>query len=211
MKGYYTFWMITFLGATVLASCTKDKNSPGYEFMPDMYYSPAYKPGEANPNFADGKTYQDPVNGSIAYSDDPEQRINFLPYPFQDTPEGREQAYNTLKNPLVYSEIHLNEGARLYGTFCAPCHGLQGKGDGSVVKVLEKKDNYGLKPPAYDSDELRNISEGRIFHAMQYGKGNMGSYASQLNAKERWQITFYVQTLQRGSSETLSADAATEN
>jgi mono/diheme cytochrome c family protein len=214
MKGFQ-YIAIAAAGFALATSCVKDKSSPGYEFMPDMYYSPAYKPGEENPNFADGKTYREPVSGTIAYSENEADRLSFMPYPYTDSPEDRERAFTDLRNPLTADAMHLRNGERLYGIYCAPCHGLQGKGDGSVVKVLEKKDNYGLKPPAYDSDELRDISEGRIFHAMQYGKGNMGSYASQLTAHERWQVTLFVQTLQKtvAPAEAVAdaSDAPSEN
>jgi mono/diheme cytochrome c family protein len=204
--------LTSVLAGALLVSCTKDKNSPGYEFMPDMYYSPAYKPGEANPNFADGKTNQNPVAGTIAYSEDSTKRMNFMPYPYDDSPEGRAAAYANLRNPLPKTMENLAEGERLYTIFCAPCHGTQGKGDGSVVKVLLAKDNYGLQPPAYDSEQLRDITEGQIYHAMQWGKNNMGSYASQLSAEERWKVAMYVQTLQKpavADSAAAPAPAAT--
>lgn len=104
----------------------------------------------------------------------------------------------------------MDEGKRLYDVYCIACHGKEGKGDGSVVKILLEKDNYGLQPPAYNSDQLKGISEGQIYYAMQYGKGNMGSYASQTNAVERWQIVQYVQTLQQlGAEEAEETDAET--
>lgn len=199
---------ITGVIAASLLACTKDKNSPGYEFMPDMYNSPAYKAGEENPVFGDGKTNQNPVSGTIAYADDETQRINYLPYPYDDTPEGRDAAYANLRNPLPKSAENLAEGERLYGIYCAVCHGAKGQGDGPVVKVLIAKDNYGLQPNPYNSEQLRDISEGQIFHAMQWGKNNMGSYASQLTPVERWKIVMYVQTLQKPAES--EAEASTE-
>ena len=35
-----------------------------------------------------------------------------------------------------------------------------------------------------------------MFHSLQYGKNNMGSYAPQLSRQQRWQIIQYVRTLQ---------------
>jgi mono/diheme cytochrome c family protein len=194
--------------AVMLTSCVKDKNSPGYQYMPDMYYSPASKAGEASVVFADGKTNQDPVTGTIAHSFDREKMVNSFPYPYTNTAAGRDSAIAFLKSPLAKSEAHLENGKRLYNVYCIACHGAEGKGDGSVVKVLLAKENYGLQPPAYNSDQLKNISEGQIFHAMQFGKGNMGPYASQLSAYERWQIVQFVQTLQQsGAPATAAADS----
>jgi mono/diheme cytochrome c family protein len=207
----FSFALILAATATGLFSCIKtDPNSPGYEYMPDMYYSIAYRPGEANPNFADGKTNQPPVNGTVAQSKDSLGLINFGAFPYANTPEGREKAILESKNPLGRSAYHLAEGERLYNVYCIACHGKEGKGDGTVVKVLLAKENYGLQPPAYSSEQLKNISEGQIFYAMHFGKGNMGSYASQLSAVERWQITRFVQTLQNpvATSDSTAAAAA---
>ncbi len=41
----------------------------------------------------------------------------------------------------------------------------------------------------------RDINEGSIYHVLIYGKNLMGSHASQVNAKERWQISQYVISL----------------
>ncbi len=211
-----SFKQIALIGCSALlslglTSCFQsDPNSPGYEYMPDMYYSPAYKPGEPNPNYENGITNQVPVEGTVAHTDEALDKINFAPFPYEDTPEGREAAIAELKSPLERNSFHLDEGKRLYDVYCIACHGKEGKGDGSVVKILLEKDNYGLQPPAYNSDQLKGISEGQIYYAMQYGKGNMGSYASQTNAVERWQIVQYVQTLQQlGAEEAEETDAET--
>ena len=49
-----------------------------------------------------------------------------------------------------------------------------------------------------------------MYHSLQYGKGLMGSHASQLSQKERWLIIEYVKTLQKGddvdTSETENND-----
>lgn len=81
-----SFALVLAATATGLFSCVKtDPNSPGYEYMPDMYYSIAYRPGEANPNYADGKTNQPPVNGTVAQSKDSLGLINFAAFPYANT------------------------------------------------------------------------------------------------------------------------------
>jgi hypothetical protein len=50
---------------------------------------------------------------------------------------------------------------------------------------------------------LKNLPEGKIFHTLTYGKGTMGSHASQLTQEERWKLVFYVQKLQ-GPKEVVS-------
>jgi mono/diheme cytochrome c family protein len=57
----------------------------------------------------------------------------------------------------------------LYGKFCVHCHGDAGKGDGKVGAKLPGP------PPAYDG-ALKNLSEGKMFYSISYGKGTMGPH-----------------------------------
>lgn len=194
-------------GMLLLSSCYKAKNSPGWEYMgqTDMYRSPSYKAYENNPVFSNGLTMQGQVDGTVPHSFDREKMINYMPFNYSNTLAGRDSAIAYLKNPLAKNEVNMKNGEYLFGIYCATCHGKTGKGDGPVVKLLEKRDNMGLLPPAYDSDQLKGATEGQIFYATQYGKGNMGPYAPLLSAHERWQVVMFVQTLQGGVKDSTSA------
>jgi mono/diheme cytochrome c family protein len=54
------------------------------------------------------------------------------------------------------------------------------------------------------------MSEGRIYHGIVYGKNAMGSYASQLDTKQRWQVVAYIKKIQSengGAPFTMVSDA----
>ena len=53
--------------ALILAfgSCDRDRNTKGWEYFDDMTHSAAYETYTPNPNFADGKTMRNPVEGTI--------------------------------------------------------------------------------------------------------------------------------------------------
>ena len=87
-------------------------------------------------------------------------------------------------------------GKELYARFCDHCHGDKGDGDGPVVN------NGGHPPPGAYSGALKDLPEGKIFHVITYGKGMMGSHASQLNKEERWLVVQYVKYLQNGGKMT---------
>ncbi len=202
MKKHYTTVKLAFssaLAALVMAgftSCGKhDENSPGVEFMPDMYRSPSLEYYQTHT--VDGDTVDNamnPVKGSVARG--------YIPYAYPNTPEGYEMAGANLHNPLSASrrEQWEKEGEVLYGKFCVHCHGATGAGDGKVGGKLPGP------PPAYNG-ALKNLPEGKIFHTLTYGKGTMGSHASQLTQEERWKLVYYVQKLQ-GPKETPVADTA---
>ncbi|MBA2613736.1 MAG: cytochrome c [Bacteroidetes bacterium] len=197
MKKYYKTIKFVFASAFVglaLASFTscgkKDQNSPGVEFMPDMYRSPSLE--NYSSHTIDGDTLSNamqPVAGTVARG--------YLPYAYPNTPEGYEQAGLNLHNPYAsQKEAFEKDGEVLYGKFCVHCHGATGGGDGKVGGKLPGP------PPAYNGS-LKNLPEGKIFHTITYGKNSMGSHASQLTQEERWKLVFYVQKLQ-GPKETAS-------
>ena len=186
-----TFAALLVAGFT---SCgKKDANSPGVEFMPDMYRSPSVEYyGSQVINGDTVYSAMTPVKGTIARG--------YLPYVYPNTPEGYEQAGLYLKNPLTYSEKVEKEGEVLYGKFCVHCHGATGGGDGKVGGKLPGA------PPAYNGT-LKNLPEGKIFHSITYGKGLMGPHAPLLTQEERWKLVYYVQKLQ-GPKTTAAADSS---
>jgi len=175
-----TYAVILVAGFT---SCgKKDSNSPGFEYMPDMYRSPSLE--YYGTHIINGDTLNSsklPVVGTIARG--------YLPYVYPNTVQGYETAGLYLKNPIPYSENVEKEGEVLYGKFCVHCHGATGEGDGKVGAKLPGP------PPAY-STALKDLPEGKIFHSITYGKNSMGSHASQLTQEERWKLVYYVQKLQ---------------
>ena len=200
-KNYRTikFAFSTALAGLVLAGFTscgkKDVNSPGFEFMPDMYRSPSVE--YYGTHVINGDTLNNamlPVAGTIARG--------YMPYVYPNTAQGYEAAGLYLKNPIPYSAAVEKEGEVIYGKFCVHCHGATGQGDGKVGAKLPGP------PPAYNT-ALKDLPEGKIFHSITYGKGSMGSHASQLTQEERWKLVYFVQKLQ-GPKETATDSTATK-
>jgi cytochrome c1 len=176
--------------AIAFASCSRDSLSPGLEYMPDMYRSPAMK-AYVNYENPDSMTARMPVAGTIPHSSNPDRKYDFIPYPYTNSLEGYEAAGSELKNPLAFNEVTLEEGKVLYTKYCIMCHGENGKGDGTLVQ----RDKFP-PPPAYNGPQLKDLPEGKMFHTITYGKGLMGSHASQVTKTERWKIIHYVKQLQ---------------
>jgi mono/diheme cytochrome c family protein len=84
----------------------------------------------------------------------------------------------------------LARGQERFGIYCAPCHGLDGVGQGMVVK-------HGLiQPPTYHQDRLRHIPDGQLFATIENGIRNMPAYGPQIPTFDRWAIVSYVRALQ---------------
>ena len=72
--------------------------------------------------------------------------------------------------------------------FCVHCHGKTGQGDGSIVQ------NGKFPPLPVKFAPGLDISEGKMFHTITYGKGLMGSHAPQLYKEERWMLVHYIRS-----------------
>jgi mono/diheme cytochrome c family protein len=98
-------------------------------------------------------------------------------------------------------------GQKNYNTFCLPCHGRVGYGDGMIVQ-------RGFpQPPSFHIDRLREAPDGLYYDVMTNGFGVMYSYKSRINPEERWAIVAYVRALQLSQNvpvDELPADAQSE-
>lgn len=182
------------LGAMIsLTSCTTDPNSPGVEYMPDMYRSPSYETYAVNALFEDSMAARMPVAGSIGQGEWPYQgsAIDALPYELENTMEGY-IASAALVNPLDSADAEANtaRGKELFLGYCIQCHGEKGMGDGTLIQI----DKYPPPPPF--NGALKSLEPGKMFHSLTYGKNLMPSHATQLTKEERWKIILYIQELQ---------------
>jgi mono/diheme cytochrome c family protein len=189
--------------AVMMGSCVTDPNSPGLEYMPDMYRSPAIEAyvdygmdtyhfgNEQADSLSNTLSARKPAPGSIAFVGGDMASLN-MPYPFPNTVDGYEAAGLNLKSPIATNQMNIEKGKELYTIMCTHCHGKTGKGDGAI-----SKNGLIMGIPDY-STKLKDLPEGKMYHSIQYGKNLMGSHASQLSQLERWQIIEYVKVLQAG-------------
>lgn len=185
------------LSAMSLQSC-EDPNSPGLEYMPDMYRTKALEPYQEYSFYSNGMEARQPVSNTIPRGHEP--------YPYPNTNEGYEAAGANLKNPLPYSKEVVAEGKVVFDKMCIHCHGKNGEGDGSVPTNSDYP-----PPPAYNGAGLKNLPIGKMFHTLQYGKGMMGSHASQISQEDRWKLVYYIQKLQGHDLDAMyAAKPATE-
>lgn len=209
----------------LLSGCWTDKSHRNVEYAPNMFYSIPLEPysqtvGEDGPEgyikYSTNDKYQDGASLSAMYA--PEGTVPraeswyrteaYTPYPYENTPEDYELAGTNWTSPLramdpdstsgfnCTDETYAN-GKVLYERFCIMCHGAQGKGQG----ILVTSGVFGAVP-SYSSAEgtgVKNLSEGKAFHTLTYGKNSMGSYASQLTPMERWEVICYIQEFQKAT------------
>ena len=182
------------LAALLIAAigCSDVKRTPGKVYMPDMANSRAYETYSANPVFADGRTSQGPVAGTV-------KRGEEYPVHIEMDKAGDTANYfgsRSLPNPFdSLSAEQMKETERLYLINCGICHGSKLDGNGPLWK--DGDGPYPAKPAALVGDaKYESMPAGQMFYSITYGKNLMGSYASQLTAKQRWQVITYIKSKQ---------------
>lgn len=97
--------------------------------------------------------------------------------------------------------------AALYGRFCAPCHGVGGRGDGYNARFLP------VRPTAHaDSAYMSRRSDDALFDAT-YGGGyimnrsnRMPPFGQTLTRDQIWELVRYLRTLCRCAGPAWSRD-----
>jgi mono/diheme cytochrome c family protein len=127
------------------------------------------------------------------------------PYYYADTEEERTRAMAEIKtNPFPITKAGLAAAKPLYEINCGICHGEKGGGNGYLVR---DGGAYPAQPANLVNDAMIGSTEGRLYHALIYGKNVMGGYSDKLSFEERWQVIHYVRSLQ-AASKSVPYDAA---
>ena len=182
-KIFKTIFLVILL--VNLCACNRDRNNPGWDYFPDMFYSTAYETYSKNPNFKDGMTMRVPVPGTVPR--------DFTPFEYTNDPESRIKAGEELVNPVLVTPEALSRGKAVYVTFCIGCHGTSGEGDGRLFT----SGLYPLKPLTLAGSSAVKLKDGEIFHTITLGIRSMGAHGSQIRPEDRWKLILYMRTLQK--------------
>lgn len=187
---------IVFCGLVVLLiaaiGCSDVKRTRGKAYMPDMADSRAYETYTTNPVFADGRTSQNAVAGTVKRGD--QYPVHIEMDNMGDT--ANYFASRALPNPIdSLNAIQMKETERLYLINCGICHGAKLDGNGPLWK--DGDGPFPAKPAALVGDaKYESMPDGQMFYSITYGKNLMGGYASQLTAQQRWEVIEYIKLKQ---------------
>ncbi len=96
---------------------------------------------------------------------------------------------DNVKNPLAGNTEILKYAKVIYTTYCGPCHGSKGKGDGVAAAGLPKK------PADHSSDYVQQQTDGALYWMITTGRSPMPSYKTTLPDNQRWELVNYIRTL----------------
>lgn len=173
----------------VMVRCNDARRDPGRIYAPDMTYSRALETHASTEKLKEkGINYNAmPVPGTVARGDMPA-------YSLKNDSAGYAQSA-LVKNPLPpLDSAEMIEGQRLYMVYCGICHGTKLDGNGPLWNNGDGP--FPAAPTNLMAAGVLNFPEGTMFHSVTYGKNMMGSYASQLNTKQRWMVIHYIKSKQ---------------
>jgi mono/diheme cytochrome c family protein len=160
----------------------------------DMHNTPVGQPLRESLFAKDVSTSRVPVEGTVARGTLQDDAAFFT---------GKEggTAVNALPFPLT-AQV-LDRGEARFNIYCAPCHGVSGRGDGMIVRRGYRQ------PPSFHVDRLQQAPIGHFYDTMTNGFGAMPDYRAQIAPRDRWAIAAYVRALQL-SQHATAADIPAE-
>ena len=163
-----------------LLGCDRGPNDPGWDYFPDMMYSPAYRTWSDNTVLEGGMTMQSPVEGTIPR--------NMIPFQYERTEADLERAGRELSNPVNLSAEIITGGKKIYSVYCMNCHGVQGDGLG----YLYTSGRYLVPPSSLLDEKIKIMPDGSIFHVISLGFGVMAAHAPLILPEDRWKSIHYI-------------------
>lgn len=113
----------------------------------------------------------------------------------QPPPQGTVDLATTARDaasaqPPAVTRALLLRGRERFGIFCAPCHGIDGRGNGVIP-------SRGFPhPPSFLVPEIRAIADRKIFDVITSGYGMMYAYGDRVPPNDRWAIVEWIRVLQ---------------
>ena len=203
---------LAFIAIITIVSCSDEvKREPGRVYMPDMAYSRAYETYSVTP-----EQQQELLKQGIHFSNMPVpgtiKRGEMFPFVLKKDAEGDTTNYTSAKqiqNPITSLDSGaLVEAQRLYLVNCGICHGPKLDGNGPLYKGGEGP--YPAKPATLVGDaKYEAMPAGQMFYSVTYGKNKMGSYASQLDTRRRWEVIYYIKYKQAEAKANSSTSDST--
>jgi mono/diheme cytochrome c family protein len=198
--------IIASAAAMFAIACTDVKRKPGSIYMPDMAYSRAYETYADHSNLKEKDiNYNNmPVAGTVS-------RAEGYVYHLAKDQNGDTSNYFASRltpNPVTsLGKAEMEEAERLYLINCGICHGSKLDGNGPLWKGGDGP--FPAKPATLVGDaKYEAMTDGTMFYSVTYGRNLMGSYASQLTPKQRWEIIYYIKTKQGKNAGAEAAEAA---
>lgn len=187
-------------------------DKPRFQIIQDMDNQEKFKKQQAHPLFADGRADRPRVANAIARQD--VQALGKNPHFFDGRVNGEfATTFPTtdgIGKPFEVTYELLERGKQRYGIYCAPCHGLSGRGDGMVSRhaqvlvELGTSNTQWVAPTSVYDPTVTARSVGHLFNTITQGIRTMPAYGDQIPPADRWALVAYIRALERSQNATTA-------
>lgn len=237
-----SFWMIATALVLVVASWiplaffarafVSKSSQPRVHLWQDMDNQPRLKAQSVSPLFADGSAMRGEVPGTVArgelrlddhfergFATDGELRTVMVDVGTEDNPRKTPKYFEDMPESIEVDEAFVRRGQAVYTTYCFPCHGHDGQGNGPIHERAARIQTQGWVAPsnlmAVNADGKLMYGEGvyadgKLYSVIANGIRNMAGYGHSIPPEDRWAVVAYVRALQlaqRAPAELVPADA----
>jgi mono/diheme cytochrome c family protein len=208
-------WITAFIVASTafalipFAIAAKARNStstePHFHIFPDMDFQPKFKADTESDLFPDRRANRGQVAGTIARGSLNADDLFYRG--LEAGADGQAQWTRGFPQQLEVTPKLLERGQSRYNIYCAPCHGFDGRGEGTVPKrVAQFGGNWLARnlveapTAAGEGGVVVKMPNGQLFNTISNGFNTMMGYASQIPHADRWAIVLYVRAMQRAAN-----------
>jgi mono/diheme cytochrome c family protein len=167
---------------------------PPLYIFPDMEWQLKLRPQKPSGFFANGRTSQLPVAGTIPRST-PLQTAAGAVYPYEDAPLNTGEITGTTNfvetSPLAVTAALLKRGQQRFTINCSPCHGQLADGNG----ITRKLGAMAVVANLHDA-RIVKMTDGELFYVITNGRNLMQPYGANITVEDRWAIVVYLRALQ---------------
>lgn len=202
--------VVALIPLTLIGIARNNKSTqPRIHLIQDMDNQPRYKAQQANPAFQDGRAMRSPVGASreaplgltVARGELHADDHYYRGYRFERDPAGGMMPvfFDTFPRRVPVDTALIRRGRDRFNVSCAPCHGVDGRGNGAVNNRAMELGGWVQAQDLHDA-ERRSRPVGHIFNTISNGIRTMPQYGDVIPESDRWAIVAYVRALQRSTA-----------
>ncbi len=206
---------------------------PRIHLVQDMDKQPKYRAQRTSDIFADGRAMRPRIEGTVARGELQLDDHYYRGYrlvnasaPAESSRGGQGAAHGGGESQQVFftgypdqvdvDKAFVLRGQQRFNIYCAPCHGYDGQGNGTVQQAVDAVKSgaamgWAWTPPAnLLTGAIREQPNGQLYNTITNGKATMAAYGPQVKVEDRWAIVAYIRVLQENQP-VAEAPAAAED
>jgi mono/diheme cytochrome c family protein len=201
IAGFLVMVIVSWIPLALIARARVSRSpQPRVHLFLDMDAQPKKKAQTPSPVFADGRAMRGRIAGTVARGELQADDHLYRGYRVVAGDEGQAKTefIDGFPEQIEVDRQFLKRGQAQFNTFCYPCHGRDGYGNGPVTQraMTLTSGSTWIPPTNLHMQTIRDRSDGYLFFIIGNGVRNMPAYGSQIDVKDRWSIVAYMRALQ---------------